>query len=172
MTSHHPHQVGSAEPNDDNPSSAVDGFFKPAIDGWQFASFLFGPTNCSFSVPAAQEEQDHAGNEHAREADQGIGKGVDKWHRAKQVAVAAGQSQHDGGSLINPGRTDVATDRPKGEQGSRGNQDESSGRGRDFDRGRIRRRRKFGGNVGHSLTIYGNPVHGVGRPQGTTKGVT
>ena len=155
MAGHHPHQVGSAEQNDDEPASSVDGFFEPAIDGGQFAGLLFGPTNGPLAVPATQEEQDHAGNKDAREADQGIGKGVNKWDRAKQVAVTAGQSQHNGRSLINPGRPNIATDGAEGEQSSRRNQDESSGRSGDLDGGRIRRRRKFGGNVGHSLTIYG-----------------
>ena len=127
MTSHHPHQVGSAEQNDDEPASSVDGFFEPAIDSGQFAGLLFGPTNGPLAIPAAQEEQDHAGNKDSGEANQGIGKGVNEWHRAKQVATAACHRQHNGWSLINPGRPDVATDGAQGEEQSRRNQDEPSG---------------------------------------------
>ena len=52
VAGHHPHQVGSAEQNDDEPTRLVNGLGKPAIDGGQFASFLFGPSDCALAVPA------------------------------------------------------------------------------------------------------------------------
>ena len=126
MAGHDADQVTPRHEEEEQPTRFGNRLLEPFVDRWQIAHLPFRPADGSLAVPASQVEQHDGGEKDAQEADDCIGKWIDERYRAEQVPVSRREHQDGKRMLVDKGWADVRSDRARGEESCRGDENRAA----------------------------------------------